>query len=258
MAHNTETKDQGTRWLNDIKLRWNKFKEKNQGPLARWRRAHATVKALIDNPEDTEKVFEVIAELRGNTERRMFERFRTTKTGAKVLKDKISLLSTLEDRKALSQMNENSFGRTYLSFVEKQNLTADGLVSASTDSMSNIDDPDRLRFIQRNRDSHDLWHTLTQYGRDTLGEMCLLAFNYAQTKNRGIGLILLLGSFRMYQGWGHGTFGAIWRGYRDGKKASWLPAQPYEELLPMDIDQVRVMLSISEPTAYRLVLSRQH
>ena len=46
---------------------------------------------------------------------------------------------------------------------------------------------------QRTEETHDLWHVLTGYGRDTFGEACLLAFSYAQTGNRGIGLIALGG-----------------------------------------------------------------
>ena len=40
---------------------------------------------------------------------------------------------------------------------------------------------------------HDLWHVTTGYGRDALGELSLLAFTYAQEKNRGIGAIVLYG-----------------------------------------------------------------
>ena len=33
----------------------------------------------------------------------------------------------------------------------------------------------------RNRDTHDLLHVLTGYGRDAVGEQCVLAFTYGQS-----------------------------------------------------------------------------
>ena len=52
-------------------------------------------------------------------------------------------------------------------------------------------------FFRRVRDLHDLWHVLTGYGRDPLGEVCLLAFTYAQTRLTGLGAIAFLGTFRI-------------------------------------------------------------
>ena len=37
------------------------------------------------------------------------------------------------------------------------------------------------------RDSHDLYHVVTGYGRDGLGEICVLTFGNAQFHNHGIG-----------------------------------------------------------------------
>ena len=45
---------------------------------------------------------------------------------------------------------------------------------------------------------HDLWHVVTGYGRDELGEACLLAFTYAQNKNRGVGFIAFVGCFKLF------------------------------------------------------------
>ena len=216
-----------------------------------------TIRALLINPGDTEKAFEVIAALRGNSLKKSFKRFQNSASGNKILQDKIDLINVISNREVLSQYDQDSFGHAYLQFIETHHLAPEGLVNASADMTRNIQNEDVLRYVKRNRDSHDLWHTLTQYGRDPLGELCLLAFTYAQTKNSGVGLIALLGSFRLYRIYGHGTFGAIWKAYRDGKRASWLPEQPFETLLPLNIDHVRIMLSIPHPNAYLLVMSRQ-
>src|SRR3546814_18439423 len=46
------------------------------------------------------------------------------------------------------------------------------------------------------RDSHDLYHIVTGYGRDGLGEICVLTFGNAQFYNHGIAFLLLLGLFK--------------------------------------------------------------
>ncbi|MYC26174.1 MAG: ubiquinone biosynthesis protein [Gammaproteobacteria bacterium] len=233
--------------IDSVTSRFNKLKHSNKA-----------VRALIADPDDTKKVFEVMATMRGKSLVRIFKKFKATKTGENILRRRVELLDVLNDHANLMSLAPESFGQAYLSFLDQAKLDSGGLVYASEDYYQNVQDPELLLFMRRNRDSHDLWHTLTQYGRDTLGETCLLAFTYAQTKNPGIRLILLLASFRLYREYGHGTFAALWRAYGDGKRASWLLAQPYEDMLPMNIEQVRVMLSIPDPNAYRVVLARQN
>lgn len=221
------------------------------------KRSNKAIRELIADPDDTKKVFEVMATMRGKSLLRIFKRFKATKTGEKILRQRIELLDVLNDHAYLMSLKPDSFAHAYLSFLDQAKLESGGLVYASEDYYQNVEDPELLLFMRRNRDSHDLWHTLTQYGRDTLGETCLLAFTYAQTKNPGIRMILLLASVRLYREYGHGTFAALWRAYGDGKRASWLLAQPYEEMLPLSIEQARVMLSIPDPNAYWVVLARQ-
>lgn len=226
--------------------------------FSKLKHSNKAVRALIADPDDTKKVFEVMATMRGKSLVKVFKKFKATKTGECILKRKVELLDVLNDHANLMSLNPDSLGQAYLRFLDQAKLESGGLVYASEDYYRNVKDPELLLFMRRNRDSHDLWHTLTQYGRDTLGETCLLAFTYAQTKNPGIRLIVLLASVRLYREYGHGTFAALWRAYGDGKRASWLLAQPYEEMLPLNIEQVRVMLSIPDPNAYRVVLARQN
>ncbi len=105
------------------------------------------------------------------------------------------------------------------------------------------------------RDQHDLWHTLVDYGRDELGEVCLLAFTYAQTGNRGIGVMALVGSYKLSQYYGRGVFGAVIRAWRDGKRAAWLPGQDWEALLGEPIETVRQRLALVKPERYTSLLT---
>ena len=216
------------------------------------------LRELIDNPEDTPRVFEVVRALGRPALERGLRRFRTTEVGQRVLRDRVDLIDTLRDRESLAAMPAGTLGRTYYDFIYGESLSADGLVAASTEQgveAYDFTDPDLKRFGERMRDQHDLWHTVTQYGRDPFGELCLLAFTYAQTKNRGIGLIVVAGAFRAMRHLGPGSLKAVWRAYRAGRHASWLPGEDWAANLRLPIDEVRSQLAITPPAEYRQVLA---
>ena len=208
------------------------------------------LRRLIADPERTEEVFTIIQALSGPALENGLARFRTLAVGQRVLSEKIELLDTLRDREYLASLPANTLAHAYLRFVTSENLSADGLVDASDGAEYVNQSEDLRRFGTRQRDMHDLWHTLTQYGRDTLGEACLLAFTYAQTKNRGLGVICLAGCFKLRAVYGSEVFKAAWRGYKDGKRAAWLPGQDWEHLLTLPIEQVRTQLGITTPQQY--------
>lgn len=213
------------------------------------------IRRLIRDPEDTAQVFTIVRALAGSSIERGYRRFAKLPVGQRILSRPGELLDTLRDRDSLRALPAGSLGRAYLSFVESENLSADGLVEASEQGEERWESADKERYGKRLRDQHDLWHTVTGYGRDELGELCLLAFTYAQTRNRGIGFIVLVGAFKMREVFGRGVFRAVRRGYRDGRRAAWLPGQEWEALLARPLDEVRQELGIEEPVPYRALLS---
>jgi ubiquinone biosynthesis protein COQ4 len=221
-------------------------------PKAAWQ----AVRNLINNPADTSQVFAVIRAMSGPALQRGLKRFSQLAAGRHVLDQDIDLLHTLRDRDRLRAMRPGSFGRAYLAFVEREELSADGLVEASESGDELYASAQLARYGKRLRDQHDLWHVLTEYGRDEVGELCLLAFTYAQTRNRGIGLIVLVGAYKFSQHIGTQIVRAARRGYRDGRRAAWLPGQDWEALLEQPLPDVRRQLGIGEPIAYRALIHR--
>lgn len=222
------------------------------------RRAHPlaaarALKQLVADPEDTVRVFEVINAMAGPALARGLARFRRTELGKRVLAERLDLLDVLRDREKLRSLPEGTLGRAYHGFVYGESLTAEGLVAASmneTVRTYGFDDADLSRFGERMRDQHDLLHTLTRYGRDPFGEACLLAFSYAQLPNRGIGMIVLVGAWKIGRELGFGVVRALWQAYRAGQRAIWLPAQDWEALLRMPLADVRRHLGIHAPSVY--------
>lgn len=212
--------------------------------------AFKALRRLIADPQQTHEVFTIIRALSGPALRNGYMRFASTEIGRTVLREKRSLLATLQDRDTLASLAPDSLGRTYLDWAIAEGLTANDLVEASAEGeFSQLEESIAL-FGMRQRDMHDLWHTLTQYGRDELGEACLLAFTYAQTKNRGVGVICLAGLAKLAQTYGAGAFRAGWKAYRDGARAKWMPGEDWEALLAQPVDDVRRQLRLTEPASY--------
>ena len=106
---------------------------------------------------------------------------------------------------------------------------------------------------------HDLWHVTTGYGRDSLGELSLLAFTYAQEKNRGIGAIVLYGYRIMGKVTRELNFNidlrdVVKEGYKLGKEASFWACADWENLLEKPITEVRTILKAGKPELYKEVL----
>jgi ubiquinone biosynthesis protein COQ4 len=222
-------------------------------PLAAWR----AIRALLANPDDTARVFDVIDALSGRSGERMFRRFQASPTGARILAERRELLPTLADRGGLLALPPGSLGRTYAEFMGREQISADGLVQASMEGGRSPDpalSAERRLVGARMRDQHDLWHVVTGYGRDLIGEAAVLAFTYAQTRNRGIGLIVAVA-------WWKAGKGAPWvrpflrEAYRRGKGAAWLPAQDWEALLERPLEAVRRELGLGDPPRYAALRS---
>ncbi len=219
-------------------------------------RALRAIRSLIRNPDDTGQVFQIIRALSGNSGERTFRRFRKTETGQRILAERPQLLDTLSNRQALEQLPEGSLGRRYADFVSREKITADGLVAASNETEFNPDLPENRRYFgERLRDMHDLWHVVTGLNRDLLGEASLLAFTFAQTRNPGVGFIVLVAWLRA-----KGDFSParrlIWNEYQRGRRAQWLPAQEWEALLARPLEDVRRELDLGEPPNYSQVRSQ--
>ncbi len=222
------------------------------------RAAMHAIRKLMENPEDTAQVFRVIRAMSGPSRAKGFKRFVSSPIGRRVLATRKSLASYLNDRDALRAMPEGSLGRAYLEFVERENLSADGLTEASVQGGRRAVNPDQALYSDRNRDMHDLWHVTTGYGRDGLGELSLLAFSFAQLGNIGIAMIIFFGARAGVRESGDKRiWKAVWEGYRHGRAATWWAGEDWEGLLAAPLDEVRKQLRAPKPAVYREVLRDQ-
>ena len=214
------------------------------------------IRTVLRDPENTRAVFVLMDALRGKTSLRQLARFRTTETGRTVLAERRQLLERLNDRARLAALPPGTLGRAYYDFTAAEQLSADGLVAVSNFRETLTPGEEMTLFRERSRDSHDLLHVVSGFGRDPLGEASLAAFTFGQTGLKGFAVIALGGGRRIAKAFpGQPVRRAIFEAYRLGRRARWLVAADWESLLAEPLAAVRAKFAVMPPTYYPRVIA---
>ncbi|WP_420471991.1 Coq4 family protein [Brevundimonas sp. FT23042] len=210
---------------------------------------------LVRNKEDTAQVFEIMRALSGRSLGRGYNRMLTTMEGGRQAFLRDELAHRLDDPAWLVRFEPGTVGAAYREFRESRGFTAEGLADEARKVAPMVDAPHPIIWYSRRiRDIHDVWHVLTGYGTDALGEACVVAFSYAQTRNVGFAFI----------GWGAAreirrenraipARRAVLQAWRNGRAARWLPGLDYEALFARPLDEARGWLNIRPATVYGAV-----
>jgi ubiquinone biosynthesis protein COQ4 len=219
-------------------------------PRREWGAAYRALRRLLADKDSTENVFEIMRALNGASTRNGYHKLLSTMEGGRLAYRAEDLAAKLSDRAWLATMPPGSLGAVYRDFTDTGGVTPQGLVEVSNQVMNEIEHPVAW-FGRRIRDSHDLWHVVSGYGLDSLGEACLVAFSYPQTKALGWAFIAVGAAVKSRQApQRHPYVAAIREGYRRGRRAAWLPAQDWIALLPQPLEAVRAQLGIEPPAIY--------
>ena len=219
-----------------------------------WRRAFAELRALMADPDDTDRAVSLIYALGRREFEHSFQRFAASAHGRALLEARPSLLAALQDRDALERLPDGTFGRAYLTYLDRNGFQPDGLlvvqsrVQAQWEREGGVPPLDPLRswFRERSILTHDLFHVLTDYGTDEIGEGTLLAFSLAQFPGRGQALLTVGAALEVWRVLGWRWLIYDFRAWRQGRRAAWLPALPFEELLPLRLETVRRLAGVAE------------
>ncbi|QFT77775.1 Coq4 family protein [Erythrobacter sp. THAF29] len=210
---------------------------------------------LVEDKEDTEQVFHIIEATKGKKSHRQAWEFIQSEDGQRFLRSEVDLPAMLDNHDRWADLPDNSVGKHYMAFMKREGLTARGLVEESHKWAPPESRPDDLTewYFNRLRDTHDLFHVLTGYGRDALGEASLLGFSYSQNHNNGILFIAFAGARQIKKTTGTKAplYAAVREGKRNGKAAAKLAHMDVEMVMREDIDEARARLSIREPSIYR-------
>ena len=218
--------------------------------------AGLAISRLLRDPDDTGQVFKVLEALRGDSLSRALRRMRADERGQRLLEEQPNIVNALNDREALSALPEGSIGRAYYDFVHAEGLSADGLIASSHEAPRFEKIGQDQRWLgDRLRDIHDLQHVMTGYGRDTLGELCLLSFMTTQVPSRGIDFIIFMGRTKGQKEQPELNLKElIGEGRQIGEAADWMLFTRWEDRLHEPLEQVREELGFIPPNKYRAAL----
>lgn len=172
-------------------------------------------------------------------------------TGRRILRDRPRITSKTMSLERLRELPENSVGRTYASWLDREGVTPD-----TRDQVRYIDDEEEAYVMQRYRECHDFYHAVTGLPVLVEGEVGLKAFEFANTglPMTGLSLAAILRlrpaerrrMFDIYLPW---AFANGWRA-KDVINVYW------EEELETDVDELRARLGIETPPDLRATRKR--
>ena len=170
----------------------------------------------------------------------------SSSTGRRILRDRPRITSRTMSLTYLRTLPENSVGRTYASWLDREGVTPD-----TRDSVKFIDDEECAYVMQRYRESHDFYHALTGLPVFVEGEVALKAFEFANTLLPMTGLSLFA-VMRMKPA----ERSRFWNTYlpwafQSGTKSKDIINVYWEEELERDVDDLRRDLGIESPPDLR-------
>ncbi|OKH55849.1 hypothetical protein NIES2101_03140 [Calothrix sp. HK-06] len=147
---------------------------------------------------------------------------------------------------ALIKLPEDSLGFAYASHMQAANL--------SPEFFRKVEVQDDASYLTlRMRQTHDIWHTVTGFGADSVGEIQLLAFQLAQ--NRSPFAVMLIAAITLSMIKQHRDlnplFHVIQQGYDLGYQAKPFLAQKWEEAWEKPLFKWREELNVSLGEANR-------
>ena len=212
-------------------------------------------KELIKDKENTAEVFPIFEALPWRGVYDAATAFLTSERGQEIRRSEPSLSAILDDHDALRKLPAGSLAHVYCDFMEREGLSAQGLI----DELDKYRRPDQYFddqatwYFNRMRDTHDLMHILTGFGRDALGEQCVLAFTYSQQPALAHLFLGYAGAYEIKRRMKTKApiFSAVREAQKMGKACPRLVEQSILDLLALPIEEVRAKLRIAQPTLYK-------
>jgi ubiquinone biosynthesis protein COQ4 len=217
------------------------------------RKAIGKFRELIKDKENTALVFEIYEALPSKAFMPRARALMLSEQGDRLRAEEPFLPPILDDHAALRRLPAGSVAHAYCDFMEREGLSAAGLVAESEKTGRPRYDDLVQWYGFRQRDTHDLMHVLTGYGRDALGEQCVLLFTHGQQPAAGHLLLGYAGAFNMMQQVKSKApvLRAVREAQRLGRACPPLVAMSIRELLAMDLTEARKAFGIGQPKWYK-------
>jgi ubiquinone biosynthesis protein COQ4 len=218
-------------------------------------RAFGHFRRLVADKEDTAQVFHMSECLPSRRMMRDAAAFCASDAGQALMTKEPYPPDILDDHDALLKLPEGSVAHAYVAFMRREGLSAGGLVAESEivyGKRPKYDDQLQW-FGSRLRDTHDMVHILTDYGRDALGEQCALGFSSSQYPGLTDWFLAWAGALELKRRvkTDAPVFAAVGEARRCGRAAQKIYAQNFRTLLAEPLEAARARMNIGAPTQYR-------
>ena len=211
---------------------------------------------LTRDKENTRHVFDVVRHANGDSTQGGLERFAASEAGRRVLDDPTALLRKLSDREALRRLPEGTLGRTYAAFMDREGLDTNGVQEAAVEAGVDyawLEEhyPKAHAYYWHQNLTHDLYHIVTGYNRDAIGEAALLRFTHEHTGSDGIKFIAFFAGLRCRLEERSLPVGKIMKeAAENGAAANSFITADWHALLEMPLGEARAALNVSLPSVY--------
>ena len=208
---------------------------------------------LLKDKEETSHVFKIFEALPSKSFMPRVRALALSEKGEELRRKEPYLPPILDDHETLRKLPKGTVAHAYCDFMESEGLSAAGLV-AEAEKLGNPKYGDLVEWFGfRSRDTHDLMHVLTGYGRDGLGEQCVLLFTHGQSPSHGHLLIGYAGAYNIRKTVKSAApvYRACRQAHRTGKACPPLVGLSIRELLATDLEEARARLNIPDPHWYR-------
>jgi len=173
-------------------------------------------------------------------------------TGRRILRDRPRMSSKTISMDHLRSLPENSVGRAYLDWLDKEGVSTD-----DREPVHYIDNEECAYVMQRYRESHDFYHALTGLPVVVEGEVALKAFEFANTLLPMTGLsVFAVLRLKPQERRRFFTIYAPWA-ISNGIKAKEVINVYWEEQLSRDVDELRSELGIEKPLDLREIRKKE-
>lgn len=205
----------------------------------RWRRAATALARILRNPEETDQVLAFSNLVNAGQRDARLSPFFDDARGRRLFAEQRTIDSTNVDLHALADLPAHTLGHAYATFMLAHGLTPHVFDGPPED----VRDPRAAYVIQRMRQTHDLWHVVTNCETDPSGEIALQAFTFAQVKAPSSAILAIAGTLRSLR-----YTRQVWRDamtlYRRGLAAQPLVLFPWEDHWTTPLADVRRMLGL--------------
>ena len=163
-----------------------------------------------------------------------------------LLRHRPELCDDQVDYDALRALPANTLGGRYVRHLDDNGLSA-AYQAAQT---RHVDDPVIAYLMRRFRQTHDVWHAVTDLGVEGHEEVIIHAFSWGQLRLPVSAMVVVFGTLKhivLERRWG-ALRHALWEAYAHGRDAAPLLPVWWERMWEDDIDVVRARYNIKPCT----------